>query len=454
MEKSNKPSARRAAFTSLLRCARDEKYSNLEIDSVINKSGLEGAEKGLYTTLVYGVIERQITLDYIISRLSDKPLKTLDPEIITLLRLGLYQLIYLDRIPESAAVNESVELAKSVKRPAAPFVNALLRSFLRTMGKRNIPYPDKNDRLKYLSVRYSCSEDVIRILESSFSGDIEQLLLAFENQPETTLRVNTLKISRDELLKLLQQNNIEAYPTKYSPFGVKLCGHSVPLKISELISSGHVYIQDEASQIAVLAADPKPGTNLIDTCACPGGKSFSAAILMENSGKVFSFDLHKNKLSLIESGAKRLGITSIIAAEKNGAVYDDALCETADTVICDVPCSGLGVIAKKPDLRYKRLTDIERLPDIQFSIISNSAKYVKPDAKLLYTTCTLNKAENEAVVERFLAENTEFEPCEFSVGGLYSMRGMLTLYPHINNTDGFFISLLRRKISGEVKKIL
>ena len=437
-------SARDAAYRSLCACERDKKYSNLEIDAAIRRYRLEGADKGLYTTLVYGVIERRITLDYIIGRLSAKPIEALDGEVITLLRLGLYQLIYLDRIPDSAAVNETVDLAKKYTRAHA-FVNAVLRSFLREMGKDRIPYPDKSDRNRYLSVRYSIAPEVVKLLADSVS-DAEALLEAFEARHEVTLRVNTLKTSRDELLAKLREAHGDAVEaTKYSPFGIKLKNGVIFREITELIDAGYVYIQYEASQLALLAVNPKPCSTLIDTCACPGGKSFSAAILMENNGSVQSFDLHKSKLSLIAQGAGKLGIDIIKTAEKNGSVSDAALVSSADTVLCDVPCSGLGVIAKKPEIRYKSAADIERLPEIQYAILSTAADYVKPGGVLCYSTCTLNRAENEAVVTRFLEADSRFAPCEFEAGGLSSKDGMLTLLPHVHGTDGFFIAKFQKK---------
>ena len=438
----NKQSARSLAFSSLMRCERDKSYSNLEIDSSIRRNKLSDADKRLYTALVYGVIERKLTLDYIISRLSSKPLEALDAEVLTATRMGLYQLIWLDRVPDSAAVNESVALIKAVKPRSASFVNALLREFGRRYSKDELPYPDKSDYEKYLSVRYSCGEDIVRTLENYGA---EPILAAFEEQPPVTLRVNTLKLTRDELLAELAKEDIPAEPTILSPFGIKLKKRSIPEKITELISGGYVFIQDEASQIAAMALDPKPGEVVIDACACPGGKSFSAAMLMENRGKILAFDLHKNKLSLIMSGAKRLGIDIIEAGEKNGAVFDEALAETADALICDAPCSGLGVIAKKPEIRYKSAAEYSRLPEVQYSILSNCSRYLKPGGRLCYSTCTLNPDENQGVVSRFLSENSSFEPLDFRFGELHSERGMLTLLPQEQGTDGFFISLLRKK---------
>ncbi|MBQ2706722.1 MAG: 16S rRNA (cytosine(967)-C(5))-methyltransferase RsmB [Clostridia bacterium] len=438
-----KITARAAAFRSLIACERDKKYSNLEIDAAIRRFKLEGPERGLYTALTYGVIERRITLDYIIAKLSTRPLAALDAPTTTLLRLGLYQLIWLDRVPDHAAVGETVALAKAEAPRAASFVNAVLRGFQRTYGKDSLPLPEMCDPA-YLSVKYSVGADVLAALHAA-SLDTEALLAGFEAHRAVMLRVNTLKISRDSLLTQLAGADCEAEACRYSPFGVKLKNGTVTPEIAELIEKGFVYIQDEASQLAVLAASPAPGSTVIDTCACPGGKSFSAAMLMENTGRVMSFDLHKNKLSLVDSGAKKLGISIIETAEKNGAVYDAALDSSADTVLCDVPCSGLGVIAKKPEIRYKSAAEFARLPEIQYAILKNAARYVKPGGTLVYSTCTLHPAENGAVCARFLAETDAFEAVEFDAGGIPSQGGMLTLWPHVHGTDGFFIAKFRRK---------
>ncbi len=441
MTESRTP-ARRAAYLSLTRCDTDRKYSNLEIDAAIRRFGLEGAEKGLYTTLVYGVIERRLTLDYLISRLSTRPASSLDPEIRTILRLGLYQLVWLDRVPESAAVNESVELAKRFRPRAASFVNAVLRGFLRTMGRDRLPFPDKSDLAAYLSVRYSCGRDVTDALIASVE-DPEAVLAAFDTQPAVTLRVNTLKITREALLSLLAEKGVGASGTVYSPFGVKLEGHTLPAAVLELIEKGIVYIQDEASQLALAAAAPAPGMTVIGACAGPGGKSFFGAMLMENSGKILSFDLHKSKLSLVEAGAAKLGVTILSTAEKNGAVYDPSLDALADLVLCDVPCSGFGVIGKKPEIRYKEAAEFSRLPDVQYAILSNCSRYVKPGGVLLYTTCTLNRPENDGTLDRFLADHPAFRPVPFTAGPLSAENGRLTLLPQ-SGTDGFYIARLAR----------
>ena len=433
-----KKNAREAAYLSLMRTERDKSYSNIEIDSVIKRSGLEGAEKGLYTNLVYGVIEHRLTLDHWISLVSAKPLGKLDAEVLTILRMGLYQMVYLDRIPDSAAVNESVKLAKKYRGSAASFVNAALRNFRRKFDVP--PYPDRNDRMKYLTVRYSCGEDVVRILESY--GDAEPILAAFSENPPVTLRVNTLKTTRVELLELLEKDGIEACAAIFAPDGIKL--KNLPERVREYIDEGLCFIQDEASQLAAEALDPKAGEVVYDVCACPGGKSFSAAIRMGDSGRIIASDLHKNKLSLITAGAQRLGIHIIETAEQNGVEHKAELVETADAIICDVPCSGLGVIAKKPEIRYKSAAEISGLPRVQSAILANSANYLKRGGRICYSTCTLNPEENQGVVKGFLSENRDFEPVDFSFGKLRSEGGMLTLFPQ-DGTDGFFIALLRKR---------
>ena len=430
--------ARSAAYHSLLRCECGAKYSNLEIDSAIVRYKLEDAEKRLYTTLVYGVIESKLTLEYIIARLARRPVESLEPEVKTLLCLGLYQLSRLDRIPEHAAVNETVELAKRFCPRASGFVNALLRAYIR--ADRNALLPDPNDRMKYLSVKYSVAEELIGIFDSSLASndETERLLAALNVLPRPTLRVNTLKLSRDELLKRLLDNGIEAYKSELSECAVKLADSTISDKIRELICSGYVYIQDEASILALEAARPMPGEYVLDVCSCPGGKSFTAAIMMNNQGRVRSFDIHKSKLSLVDSGAKRLGITIIDTTERDARVYDESLVHIADLVICDVPCSGLGVIAKKPELRYKSAADIVRLYDIQYDILENCSNYVKPGGRLAYSTCTINRDENSGVTERFLKAHPEYT-CSYEK----------QLLPHIDGTDGFYICILHRAGSDE-----
>lgn len=453
--------AREAAFRSLERCERQKKYSSLEIDSAIKKFSLEGAEKNLYVSLVYGVTERLLTLDFIIGALSSRGIDKTDPAVLLPLRLGLYQIIFMDKIPPSAAVDTSVELTKKFSnRAAANYTNAILRSFLRAVGEargldevlKAEPFAKKLNTLgefERISVRYSYPTWLCRHFAENYGKDDARLILsALNGKGRLTLRVNTLKISRDELIKKLDSRGVEAKKTELSPFGVDIIGSSAAA-LSDLIDAGEIFVQDEASQIAVCALGAMPDDLMLDSCACPGGKSFSSAILMENRGKIVSCDLHKSKLSLIERGAARLGIDVIETAEADSSKKSEYIHKTfpggADKILCDVPCSGLGVIAKKPEIRYKNEEDIRRLPDIQLKILKNCASYLKRGGVLVYSTCTLNPDENENNVRNFLEEFSEFSPCDFELrsesgASLKSADGMLTLFPHINKTDGFFIA--------------
>ena len=420
---------RKIAYDVLVKCASAEQYSNIALDTAIKRSDLTPPDRGLLTTLVYGVIERQITLDAIINSLTDRQSEEITPDVRTLLRLGLYQLAYLDRVPDHAAVNETVDMAGKRSRG---FVNAILRAFLRS-GKE-IPIPSKEtDAVGYLSVKYSFCPALCRKFIDTFSLErAEELFAAFGEQPDLTLRTNTLRISRADLIAALEGQGIKALPTKESGTGIRVCDKS---PVTELygFSEGLFFVQDEASQLCVKALDAQAGMRVMDACACPGSKSFGAAIDMQNKGEVISCDLHKNKLSLVESGAARLGISILQTEERDARNTNEAWLGTFDRVLCDVPCSGFGVFAKKPELRYKNPEASAALPDIQLAILKSASQYVKVGGKVVYSTCTLLPAENEENVARFLDENHSFV-----------LKEQRTLYPDIDGTDGFFYAVLER----------
>ncbi len=430
---------RRLAIALASKCEAAGQYSNIALDSAIKKYGVEGADRGLLTLLTYGIIERRITLDYIIDSMSSIPPSKIERDTRDLLRLGIYQLLYTDKIPDHAAINETVELAS---KRSKGFVNALLREFLRR--GRTVDYPDREkNEVEYLSVKYSFPREICEIFLRDFGGDkTESLFEAFSRTVDITLRVNTLKISRDELIERFKNNGIDCEPTKYSPNGIRLI-EKTPLCDIPGDSDGLWFVQDEASQICTAAAGVMAGDFVIDTCACPGGKSFAMAADMKK-GEILSCDIHENKLSLIERGAQRLSIDFIKTKAQDARVICPEFCERADVVLCDVPCSGFGVFTKKPDIRYKSVSDTERLPEIQRAILYNCSKYVKVGGTLLYSTCTLLTRENEDNVNRFLSENPQFEPVDFEVGGIESGDGVLTLYPDIHGTDGFFVAKMKR----------
>lgn len=431
---------REAAYLSLERCDKTDKFSNLELDSAIKKYGFEGSDRAFFTTLVYGVIERRITLDYVIGVYSSKPIEKIEPKLRNILRLGAYQILFLSRTPDSAAVNESVELAKyHTHKGTASFVNAILRSISRE--KSNIPMP-KEGSDEYLSVKYSLPEWLISMWRDNYGSEkTEKLLNGMKVAPFITLRVNTLKITREELIEKLKNDGIDSSLSEKCDSAVVL-NSNVPISELSPMHEGLCFVQDEASQLCVKAVGAKAGETVIDTCSCPGGKSFGIALEMKNEGKLTSLDLHESKLSLVDRGAEKLGINILSTAVHNGTKPKEDLLGTADRVLCDVPCSGLGVIAKKPDLRHKSPDDISRLPEIQYKILCNGAMYLRSGGTLVYSTCTLNKAENEEVAERFLSEHPEFSPCG---DGMYEGKPMMTFFPDEHGTDGFFVAKFIKK---------
>ncbi len=412
-------------------CERDGKFANLEVNAALVSSELTGADGGLYTRLVYGVLERKITLDYIIDGISDRPASTLDRDVLNAIRMGLYQMLWMDRVPDHAAVSESVELVPRAKKS---FVNAVLRGFLRN-GKQ-VNYPAEGEMSYLLSVKYSFPEELCRLYMDSYGAECaEGILDASNREPPIALRVNTLRENGAACAERLGGRLSQLAPDV-------VLTEEFSEAVRSGIAEGDFFVQDEASRICTAVLGAKPGETVIDTCACPGGKTFSAALDMENSGKIYAFDLHKNKLSLIEKGAARLGIGIIETAENDARHPLPELVGKADRVLCDAPCSGLGVIAKKPDIRYKALDAVSRLPEIQYGVLCGASEYVRAGGVLVYSTCTLNKAENEEIVVRFLAEHPDFAPVADDAFGL--CEGMRTFFPHTDGCDGFFIAKMRK----------
>lgn len=419
---------REIALQVLNKCVLSEQYSNIALDTALSRHTLTAADRGLLTALVYGVLERGITLDYWIDSLATQK-GEMDAGTRTLLRMGLYQLAFLDRIPDHAAVNETVSLAP--KRTKG-FVNAILRAFLRRDKQIDLPDRDR-DTVAYLSVKYSFLPAICQAFLECYGLDrTESILAAFCQKPPLNLRTNTLKLSRDELIERLTEKGYAASATLESPSGICLSGAAV----TELpgFDDGWFFVQDEASQLCVEALDAKRGMRVLDTCACPGSKSFGAAIDMQNEGVVISCDLHKNKLSLVERGAERLGIKILQVGERDARRERDEWNNSFDRVLCDVPCSGFGVFAKKPELRYKNPEKSAALPAIQKEILNTSAAFVKTGGQLVYSTCTLLPRENGETVHAFLEEHPEFE--------LLRER---TLYPDVDGTDGFYFAVLKKR---------
>ncbi len=432
MENKKQANARALALDVLTKCEAGG-YSNIALDTVIKRFGLSPQDRSLLTALVYGVIERKLTLDYYISSLSSIPNSKIEKDTRNILRMGLYQLIYMDKIPAHAAINETVSLAN---KRSKGFVNAILRSYQRE--KENIKLPDGSDKIQYLSVTYSVGAPLVKAMLGAYSfDDCESIFRAFGEKTPLTLRVNNLKTSREKML-----SELGGKATPISPDGIIIESGAV----SELdcLADGKVTVQDEASQICVRALGVNSGDTVLDVCACPGSKIFGAAMAMENNGKILAFDIHESKLSLIEKGAERLGISIISTKAHDARVPIEELFGKADKIICDVPCSGFGVIGKKPELRYKNPEESARLPEIQLDILENVSNYLKIGGTLVYSTCTLLPEENENNIKKFLENHKSFELAPFSVGTLNDDTGMITLLPHVHHTDGFFIAKLVR----------
>ena len=423
-------SARALAAEILGRCTGEDRYSNLALDTVIRRNELSDADRALLTALVYGVIEKQITLDYSISVLAKRPVDEIASNVRDLLRLGLYQLAYMDRIPTHAAVNETVDLAP---KRAKGFVNAVLRAYCRAKGSIELPRAE-DDFIRYLSVKYSFDERICaRFLEEFGEARAEALLASFGKQPPLTLRVNTIKTTREALLSVLCEAGFDAEATRESRSGITVRGNA-PVRQLPGFDVGWFFVQDEASQLCIEALDAKPGLTVLDLCACPGSKSFGIAADMKNEGHLYACDLHENKLSLVRDGAERLGISIIETNAGDARVLRPEWKGQADRVLCDVPCSGFGVFAKKPELRYKNPERSQGLPAIQANILDTAAEYVKIGGRLVYSTCTLLPQENEQNVERFLKEHPVF-----------TLLKMRTLTPLDDGTDGFFFAVLEKR---------
>ncbi|MBR7133111.1 MAG: 16S rRNA (cytosine(967)-C(5))-methyltransferase RsmB [Clostridia bacterium] len=419
---------RKIAVTALLKIYRDSAYSNLALGSILKEYELSVADKALVSALVYGVLDRCKALDYVLSRFMKTPIEKTAPFTLNVLRTALYQIMFMDKIPESAAVNEAVKLVKNSREARnAGFVNGVLRSILRS----DTLLPE-GFSAEALSVRFSCPEWMVNSFLGDYGCDTAVALLEESLKPAPfTVRVNTLKTDTKALKAELSGLGITCKSGENEASLVIEKG--MDIADNRFYKEGFFYAQDLASQKAVAALSPKPGERMLDMCAAPGGKSFTAAMLMENRGEIIACDLYEARVGLIAQSAKRLGLRIIKPAVNDATVFNEALGEF-DCVLCDVPCSGLGVIRRKPEIKYKGEQDFSELADIQYRILCNAVRYLKPGGRILYSTCTLRKAENELIAERFLKEHGEF--CKVNEK---------TLMPHIDKTDGFYYALFQLK---------
>ena len=436
--------ARETALDALIACRKQAAWSNGVLKDYIARDRLDRRDAALATRLCYGVLQNRRMLDFFLEQLLTGNVKDLHPVVRDILHMGLYQIYELDKIPGSAAVNEAVTLAKKYcrwQRSAPGLVNAVLRNAVRTKGELKQP--------QTLADRYSHPQELIDLLRD-YVGEakLEPMLAANNDTPQTVIQVNTLQITTDALITELQHEGVTALPHSWMPDCLVL-SNTGSLDQLKSYKDGLYYVQDAAARLCVMCAEIPKGSHVrvLDCCAAPGGKTFAAAIAMGNEGKIRSADIHRHKTILIQHGADRLGLTNVVVREQDATENHPAWFEKMDVVLADVPCSGYGIIRKKPDIRFKSPADMARMPELQLRILCKQADYVKPGGVLLYSTCTLVRRENEGVIESFLQYRKDFELEKLNLPAVFpkNQTGMLTLIPGEYDTDGFFICRLRRK---------
>lgn len=423
--------ARELAINVLYKVEFGEGYSNVTLDKELNKSDLEPVDKAFASELVYGVLTWKITLDEIIKMYSSIKIKKISPWILNILRTGIYQIVFLDKVPESAAVNESVKLAKQYGHEASSkFVNAILRKI------------EKNEMeklLAYIATKPILEDEIISIVTSHPLWMVDELLKEYDKKfvtellnannitPEITLRSNRLKTTRDELYKLLLLKKIDCKKGNLED-SIKV------RKMSDF--KGKLFtVQDEAAQLVCLKLAPEAGEVVLDACSAPGGKTTYLAEIMENKGKIEAWDIHPHRVRLVEEAAKKLDIDIIHATVHDATIVMPNYKEKFDKILLDVPCSGLGVIRKKPDIKWTRQPeDFEELMSVQEKILDTCSEYLKSGGRMVYSTCTVLKRENEEQIERFLLTHSDFMLVE-----------QTKLFPNVNETDGFYIAVLEKK---------
>ena len=441
--------ARELALKALHRVDQEAGFSNLVLEDTLRKEKISDLDKSLITEIVYGVTSRRLTLDYIISIHSKIKINKISPWIINILRMGLYQMLYLTKIPVSAACNESVKLARRYGHQAsAGFVNAILRN----MKKQDevLAQVGGMNTVSKLSILHSHPEWIVKIwIEQYGEKFTEELCKANNERPHIAVRVNTLKIDYTSLKKMLEDRGIKTEKSKISEDAL-IIDHGNP--INELFEQGYYTVQDEAAMLVTEILKPESGDIVADLCSAPGGKTTHIAQLMHNKGKIIAWDIHEHRVELVKKTAQRLGVDIIETRYGDATKEDENLIEKCDKVLIDAPCSGLGVIRRKPEIKWTRKSEhIEELINIQRALLNAGSKYVKPGGRLVYSTCTLNSSENEDIIKSFIEMNQKFELeyehiKSYSIEGNVEGKGYVYLFPNIQKTDGFFIAALKKKI--------
>lgn len=430
-------SARQIAFEILLKIENNNAYSNIAVDSAIKAYNPNSTDCAFISRLVYGVVERKITLDYAISKYLNSSLNRLKKPVLVALRLGAYQILFADKIPQSAAVNESVKIVKDNK---CGFASGMVNAVLRKIANDGLSFSEDMSESELISVTYSVPKDFANLIIHHYGLDNAKKFFscALESK-KIYIRVNTVKITPENLKKELENEGVCVKETVLNDaFEITFNGAVYNL---EAYKNGYFHVEDVSSQLCVKALELFEGATAIDVCAAPGGKSFAIAECMNNNGTLYSCDIYPQRTDLIRQGAKRLGLDCIKPAVNDASVFNENF-PLADRVLCDVPCSGLGIIGKKPEIKYKKLDEIKSLLPIQKAILETSSRYVKVGGRLVYSTCSVNPNENRKICDAFLKEHKEFKSVKVlpNIQRTVDEGDYLTLFPHTNNCDGFFIA--------------
>ncbi len=429
--------AREVSVEVLGRVLNQGAYSNIALNHAFSSASLEKEDVGLVTEIVYGTLKYLITIDDLLERHMTMPLKKLEHKILNLLRISIYQLKYLDKVPSYAVINEAVELSKKFSKKASGFVNGVLRGYLRKKDEP-IKYKSEEDEL---SKTYSYPLWMIHLFQDQYREKAEEIMKGLNERPSITFRVNQLKMNRDTALALLIESGYEAVKTEISPYGVEITGGRNILQ-NELYQQGILTVQDESSMMVAPLLIDDTGSYM-DLCAAPGGKATHLAELTQDKAQVYAFDLYDNKIKLIKENQERLGLTSLVSTKHDAKLPLEKMEETSN-VLLDAPCSGLGIIRKKPEIKYmKTREELNSLVILQRELLENAAGFVKKEGILIYSTCTLNKEENEENARWFLENHDEFKALPVFYGEkenfIYTEEGFLTILPG-KTMDGFFIS--------------
>ena len=443
-----KTDARHAAVTALLRIQEQGGYSNIVLDELLEHSSLSQSERAMTVRLVYGVTERRLTIDYLLNKTSATPVKQMTPAVREILRVGVYQLIFADGVPAFAAINESVSLTKVFGcARLSGFVNAVLRSVQREAERLLNELPDTD---KGLEIRYSCPRAHIRAWRQAYGEErMRGLLDSINDAPPAYIRVNTCRTTTEALSAALTQVDATCETIDGLPNALCISSAQALQRLSDDIKT-HYYFQDTASQWCCLALGAQPNERIADVCAAPGGKSLTVAQYMQNSGTIDAADLYEQKCAIINRRSAEYGLTCVNAVCRDASAEPDSeRIGRYDRVICDAPCSGLGVMRRKPEIRYKDSAEFAELPALQLKILSQAAKLVRVGGVLQYSTCTLRPEENEQIADAFLTQHPEFSPRLLPLEACFAQAGLpvshqITLFPHIHGTDGFYIASFTR----------